>query len=313
MTDDTTIEQTISKSLMKDRRADRRWRNIRWIGWMVILIIYAILIFAPKSTSSTTSSNDGKPYVSLIRLNGMIAPNTSFSAQRVIPRLIKAFKDKQSKGVVLLINSPGGTPVQASIIHDKIEQLKKKYHKKVVVVGEDVLASGAYLVSTAADKIFVNKDTVTGSIGVIMSGFGLTDAIQKLGITRRVFTAGTNKDRLDPFKPVTATDKEKIDSILNAVHQSFIEDVIKGRGNRLHGNRQALFSGDFWTGQQAAKLGLVDGTANLWTVLKIQFNVEHYKDYSVKPTFFQTIFKDINTKLNLGLMKHGPKLQEVLN
>ena len=219
----------------------------------------------------------------------------------MIPLLNEAFRDKNAKGVVLLINSPGGSAVQASIIHDKIEALKKQYHKRVVVVGVDALASGAYLVSTAADEIYVNKDTLTGSIGVVMGGFGFVDAIQKLGITRRVFTAGSNKDRLDPFRPLTDQDKLKLHQILNEVHQNFIDDVLQGRRGKLRGNENELFSGDFWTGQQAVRLGLVDGTANLWTVMKKQFDVEHYKLYAPRPSLLQILTSNVESKLNLQL------------
>ena len=142
----------------------------------------------PHWFKGSTTAHNGQgthAYVSLVRLDGVIAANHPFSAMKVIPALARAFKDKASKGVVLLINSPGGSPVQASLIHDKIMQLKKKYHKKVIVFGEDTLASGAYLVATAADKIYVSPDTITGSIGVIMEGFGLNHAIEKLGRSPR--------------------------------------------------------------------------------------------------------------------------------
>ena len=272
MTDHTNqpIEKALVNAFLKDRKTDRRWKNIRSFIWVFVLIVYAILIFGPKSTEMGGSKSK-LPYVSLIRLNGVIMPNTEFSALKVIPSLQKAFKDKNSKGVVLVINSPGGSPVQASIIHDKILQLKKKYHKKVIVVGQDILASGAYLVSTAADKIYVHNDTLTGSIGVIMSGFGFNDAMQKLGISRRVFTAGVNKDRLDPFKPLKEADQQKVHHLLNLVHQNFIDDVLAGRKGKLRGNENELFSGDFWTGQQAVKLGLADGTGDLWTILEKEF------------------------------------------
>jgi protease-4 len=228
-----------------------------------------------------------------------------------VPSLNRAFADKAAKGVILLINSPGGSPVQASIIHDKIEQLKKKYHKKVIEVGEDTRASGAYLVATAADKIYVNSDTITGSIGVIMNGFGFADTIKKLGITRRVFTAGTNKDRMDPFLPLNPVDTTKIHKVLNAVHQNFINDVLAGRKGKLHGDQKELFSGDFWTGQQATQLGLVDGTANLWTVMQDQFGVQHYKSYSARPSIIQMLTRGIQSQLHLGLSNSTTPIQAI--
>ncbi len=305
---DKSLESTVAKSLLNDRRSDRRWRNIRFAGWMFILILYAILIFAPTSTQTATKKTG--PYVSLIRLSGIIMANTSFSAQRVIPELQNAFSDNNAKGVVLLINSPGGSPVQASIIHDKIMELKQEYHKKVVVVGEDALASGAYLVATAADKIYVNRDTLTGSIGVVMSGFGFVDTLKKVGMTRRLFTAGENKDRLDPFEPLNPEDVDKVKSVLSGVHQNFIADVEAGRGNLLKGARQEIFSGDFWTGDGAVKLGLADGTGNLWNVLKQEFDVKHYRDYTKQASFLQSLFHDAASELNLHLMNETAPIRE---
>ncbi|AAO91475.1 S49 family peptidase [Coxiella burnetii] len=306
---DETVENTLVKAILDDRRAERRWRNVRFAGWMFILLLFAILIFAPSSSELEARRGDGA-YVSLVRMNGTIMSNTTFSALRVVPELRKAFADKNSKGVVLLINSPGGSPVQASIIRDKIIELKKQYHKKVVVVGEDELASGAYLVSTGADKIYVNNDTLTGSIGVIMGGFGFVDTLKKVGVTRRLFVAGDHKDRLDPFQPVKPEDVEKINKVLAQVHQNFIDQVIQGRGNRLHGDRQEIFSGDFWTGKEAAQLGVVDGTANLWTVLEREFGVKDYKDYTTRVSFLQALFHNTATELYFHLTNETSPLRE---
>ncbi len=299
------MDEQIVKLLLDDRKRDRRWRNIRFFIMAFFTLLFLVLIFAP-SGRHLGAGPIKKPYVALIHLNGTISARTPFSARKVIPLLNKAFADKKAKGVILVINSPGGSAVQASIIHDKIEQLKKKYKKKVVVLGVDALASGGYLIATAADKIFTNKDTITGSIGVIMGGFGFTEAIQKLGITRRVFTAGNNKDRLDPFKPVTPQDVTKIKSLLTMAHQNFINDVLKGRKGKLRGNKNELFSGDFWTGEKAQQLGLIDGTGNLWTILKSQFGVSHYKNYSLRPSLIDAIFKGVDSRLNIpGLSSHS--------
>ncbi len=298
------LDNQLAQALLAERKSDRRWRNIRFAGWMIILLLIIILIFAP-SPSQLGAKTPAGSYVSLVRLDGIIMPNTTFSAERVIPELQYAFSDSKSKGVVLLINSPGGSAVQASIIHDKILELKRKYKKKVVVVGEDALASGAYLVSSAADKIYVNPDTLTGSIGVVMSGFGFVGTIQKLGVTRRLFTAGKYKDRLDPFEPLDPADVTKVNTLLAQVHQNFINDVVQGRGDRLHGNHDELFSGDFWTGQEAVKLGLADGAANLWTVLQKEFDVKHYKDYSTKIPLVQMLLKDVGTELHFHLLNNS--------
>ncbi len=302
-------DEDIMQLLLNDRRSDRRWRNIRFLGWMIILILFMILIFAPSS-SDISARKKYKNYVALVRLNGVIMSNTSFSARHVLPELEAAFSDQNAKGVVLYINSPGGSPVQASIIHDRILMLKKQYKKKVIVVGTDTLASGAYLVSSAADKIYVNKDTVTGSIGVVMSGFGFTGLMHKVGVTRRLFTAGVNKHRLDPFQPLKPQDVAKFKRVLNDVHQSFINDVIEGRGDRLKGNRQELFSGDFWTGGRAVQLGIADGTANLWEAMQTEFQVKHFRDYTLRPSVLSTIFRQAQTVVNFHLLENNSPLLE---
>ena len=305
------LENTIVESLLADRRSERRWRNIRFSVFMFILLLFAILIFMP-ATSELEARRTRGAYVSLVRMDGLIMANTAFSALHVIPELNKAFADKNAKGVILLINSPGGSPVQASIIRDKIIELKKQYHKKVVAIGEDKLASAAYLVSTGADNIYVNNDTLTGSIGVIMGSFGFVDTLKKVGMTRRLLVAGEHKDRLDPFQPIKLEDAEKIHKVLTEVHQNFIHQVIEERGNRLHGDRQEIFSGDFWTGTKAVELGVVDGTANLWTVLEQEFRVKDYKDYTMRLSFLQSLFDTTATELSFHLTNEISSLREQL-
>ncbi|PIZ04339.1 MAG: S49 family peptidase [Gammaproteobacteria bacterium CG_4_10_14_0_8_um_filter_38_16] len=309
-TEKSTLEYQLVQSLLSEQKTMRRWKNTRFFIWVFLFLLTLFILIAPNFSDNTHGSGHAdNNYVALIRLNGVIKPGESFSARKVLPELTRAFRDKAAKGVVLLINSPGGSPVQASIIHDKIIQLKKKYHKEVIVVGEDTLASGAYLVATAADKIFVNKDTVTGSIGVIMEGFGFENAMAKIGITRRVFTAGTNKDRLDPFEALKPQDKAKIKSILDAVHQDFVNDVEQGRKGKLNGDPAELFSGDFWTGTQAVKLGLVDGTANIWQATQETFGTTQYRDYSPTPGFWESVMRDVSTELHVRLINHT-QLQE---
>lgn len=308
----STLESQLIKSLLSEQRSTRRWKNARFFIWILLFLLFGILSFAPMKEDSHSGNGNGKSYVALVKLRGVISAKDSFSAGKVIPELTDAFKDKEAKGVVLLINSPGGSPVQASLIHDKIIQLKEKYHKEVIVVAEDSLASGAYLVATAADKIFVNKDTVTGSIGVIMEGFGFEDAIAKIGVTRRVFTAGTNKDRMDPFIAMKPEDKAKIKSVLDAVHQDFIDDVTTGRQGKLNGDPKELFSGDFWTGTQAVKLGLADATATPWVAMQETFGTTQYRDYSPRPNMWESVVRDVSAKLPIGLMNSNTQLQEIM-
>ena len=304
------IENMLLKAILDDRRSERRWRNIRFAGWMLFLLLSIILIFAPSPATLKAEKMNGT-YVSLVRMDGLIMANTMFSARRVIPELREAFADQGAKGVILLINSPGGSPVQASIIHDEILNLKKRYHKKVIVVGEDELASGAYLISTAADKIYVNNDTLTGSIGVVISGFGFVDMLKKVGVAHRLFTAGNHKNRLDPFETLNPDDVTRIKQVLEQVHQNFIDLVIAGRGDRLQrGDRQELFSGDFWTGKEAANLGVVDGTANLGTVLRQEFGVKSYRDYTTRVPLLQALFRNTVTDLYFHLTNETAPIRE---
>lgn len=299
---ETVITQDLVRDMIRERRRDRRWRNLRFFIGLALFILIFLGLFAGAKNPSITGNGEGG-YVSLIRMDGMIAPGESFSASDVAPALLDAFTDKQAKGVVLVINSGGGTPVQASIIHDEIIKLKNKYKKKVIVVGEDMMASGAYLVAVSADKIYVNPNTVTGSIGVIMQGFGLTDLIKKIGIDRRVYASGTNKDRLDPFLPATPEDVAKIQSVIDEVHANFNQIVLDGRKGKLHGDEKELFSGDFWTGQTALKLGLVDKLGNLSDAMQNEFNVTKYRDYSSSGSIFKSLVGQVGSYLNLPL--HG--------
>jgi protease-4 len=304
------ISETLIRDLIKNQKRDRFWRNIRF--FVLILLMGSGIFFAFNGLPSQEHVKPDQPYVALVRLDGFISPETPFSAEKVLPQLEAAFSDKKAKGVVLQINSGGGSPVQAEIIEQKILQLKQKFHKKVIVIGEDVLASGAYLVAMGADQVYVNQDTITGSIGVIMEGFGFTDAIKKLGVSRRVYTAGNNKDRLDPFEPVSPQDKEKIMNLLDETHSHFVEVVTTSRGSRLKGDPAELFSGDFWIGSQALKLGLVDGLGNTSDLLPRVFDVSHYVDYSAEPSVIDYLLKGVKTELDWTLSYHHNALMAQL-
>lgn len=295
-TDNNEVSTTLIRELLKENRSARRWKNIRFAFWFVLFAYAIISIFGYMGkTSLSSSATSSKKYVALIRVDGMIAPDRDFSAEQVLPILQDAFTDKNAEGVVIDINSPGGTPVQSSIIHDAIVSLKKEHNKKVIVVGEDMLTSGAYFVSVAADKIYVNPSSITGSIGVIMKGFGFVDAMKKVGVERRVYTAGTAKDRLDPFLPQNPDDLKKIDAVMSEVHQNFVKAVQEGRKGKLKGDPAALFNGDFWSGQGALDLGLVDGLGNLNDVMKKEFGTTEYKEYGGSSNFFRMLSGQLNT------------------
>ena len=294
------ITDYIAELLIKDRKRDRLWRNVRFFLFLSILITWTIFIINPtnKKESSDVKS---QPHVALVKLRGPITAEGDFSADRVMPILTRAFEDKNAKGVLIEISSGGGSAVQSFIIHDKIEQLKKKYNKKVVVLGVDALASGAYLIATAADKIYANNITLTGSIGVIYSGFGFTDAIKKLGITRRVFTAGSDKNQLDPFSEISDKSKQKIKSILQDIQANFTADVLASRKGKLKISNDKLFSGDVWTGEQAKTIGLIDGTGNIWDIMQKEFGTVKYKNYKLKNTLLENIANSFGANVNAKL------------
>jgi protease IV len=294
-------QETIIQALLADRRADRRWRNIRFFAGFTLAA--AILWgFKGGSKDGSNASSVGVPYASLVRINGEIGPGKAVSAAVLNPLLKKAFEDKNSKGVLLLVNSPGGTPVQATLIHDRILQLRKEHpDKHVVVVGEDTLASGAYLMSVAAEKIYVADGTVTGSIGVISSGFGFDKVLEHYGVERRVFHAGAHKDRLDSFEPLSPADAAKMNALLDKVHTQFIDIVKAGRGTRLHGDDSMLFSGDFWTGDEAVQLGLADGIGDVTSVAEKEFHVQTFHEYAAPTPFWEQALKKVTASLSLNL------------
>jgi protease-4 len=306
-TKNSDLTTLLARDFLKEKRADRFWKNIRF--FLVFFVIVGFLfLFLGQTSPSLSKDGESKAYVALIHLNGMIGPGEDFSAETVVPLLKMAFADSDAKGVILDINSGGGTPVQASIIHDTILELKKKYHKKVVVVGEDMLASGAYFVAVAADDIYVNPNSLTGSIGVIMKGFGFPELIKKIGVERRVFASGVDKNRLDPFLAENPADVEKIKQVLEEVHNNFNEVVMKGRAGKIHGRPEDIFSGDFWAGTSALKLGLVDHLGNLSDAMHNEFNVTRYKDYTSSASLLKSLANQLGASLLMALTHDDVKM-----
>lgn len=277
----------LSKSIFQQER-ELRWKNMRFFILMGLALVFSVGYYIAVYFYFHPNMEDVHgDYASLVRIEGVIDASGKASADKINPALAKAFGDQKSKGVVLLINSPGGSPVQSSMMYDRIEELRKKYpEKKVVVVAEDMLTSGAYFVSSAADKIYVNRSTITGSIGVITSQFGFPKLLDRLGVERRVFTAGINKDRMDQFLPIKKEDAAKMRIVLTQIHDHFMDAVLRLRKDRLKANPDKLFTGDFWTGAEAVKLGLADGMGDLQDVIKKEFGVEYTQDYTPLPGLF---------------------------
>ena len=233
-------------------------------------------------------------YVNLIKLTGSISSENDFSYDKVAPVLQAAFKDILSKGVIIQINSGGGSAVQSSLIYNEIVRLKKKYHKTVIAVGHDLLASGAYYIACSADKIYVNPNTIAGSIGVVTESYGVVELAKKIGIENRTHTSGNFKRRLNHFLPGKPDDVAKIKQDLAEAHEDFIAAVKAGRGDRLiKGNKESkeskeeinLFSGDCWTGKRAKELGVVDEFGDVYEAMEKEFDVQRFVYKSKKPPF----------------------------
>ena len=268
---DSVVEQ-FARDYIRDRKRDRRWKIFFRLAWLALVIAFVVLLFRdrPGNTVSTT------PHTALVELRGEIGANTDASAERVVAGLRSAFEDKYAQAVILHVDSPGGSPVQAGIINDEIRRLKAKYHKKIYTVVDDVCASGAYYAAVATDAIYVDKASIVGSIGVLMDGFGFTGAMEKLGIERRLMTAGSNKALLDPFSPVREDQKAYVQGMLDEIHQQFIKVVKDGRGSRLK-ETPDMFSGLFWDGQRAIELGLADHYGNVESVIDAELVHQSYR------------------------------------
>ncbi len=269
-----TLEK-LAFAALEEQRLARRWRNGVRLAWLGFLVVVAWMGFSQNGPTRDVS----QPHTAVVEIKGEIASGADASADAIGASLRAAFEDQGALAVVLLINSPGGSPVQAGIINDEIRRLKAKHQKPVYAVVEESCASAAYYIAVAADKIFVDKASIVGSIGVLMDGFGFTGLMDKLGVERRLMTAGENKGFLDPFSP--QTDKQRLfaQSMLDQIHQQFIAVVRAGRGARLKETPET-FSGLFWSGEQAVALGLADQLANLDYVAREIVKAEEIVDYT---------------------------------
>jgi protease-4 len=249
-----------------------------------------------------TASSITTPHTALVNIKGEIADGSDSSAENIVAAMRAGLEDSGSQGLILLINSPGGSPVQAGIINDEIVRLKAIHHKPIYAVVEESCASAAYYIAAATDKIYVNKASIVGSIGVLMDGFGFTGLMDKLGIERRLMTAGENKGFLDPFSPQTEAQRKHAQNMLNRIHAQFIEVVKKGRGERLK-ETPDMFSGLFWTGQQAVELGLADELASVDQVARDVIKAEELVDYSRRDNVAERLVKRFGAAMGEGAWK----------
>ncbi|MFA5627536.1 MAG: S49 family peptidase [Thiohalomonadaceae bacterium] len=284
-------------SLNEQRRA-RRW-GIFFKGLM-FLYLFGLLLFMWPDGMGSRAGKTGQ-HTALVDLKGMIADGTAASADNIITGLRNAFADKRTAGVILRINSPGGSPVQSGYIYDEIKRLREEYPDiPLYAVVSDMCASGGYYVAAAADAIYANKASVVGSIGVLMNGFGFVDAMDKLGVERRLLTAGEHKGFLDPFSPSQPEEEAHIKGLLNDIHSQFTSAVKEGRGDRLRDD-PSLFSGLVWTGEQSVELGLVDELASASDVARTVVGAEDIVDFTPRPHYFEKLAASLGTAIANGL------------
>jgi protease-4 len=303
----SVLEQWMQGQLA-EQRAARRWKYGMRLAWLIFL---ATLVWLGMDRNGVHSSDVSHPHTAMVEVKGEIASGGEASAEVIVSSIRNAFEDEGAQAVVLLINSPGGSPVQAGIINDEIRRLKEIHKKPVYVVVEETCASAAYYIAVAADHIYVDKASVVGSIGVLMDGFGFTGLMDKLGVERRLMTAGQNKGFLDPFSPQTEKQKEFAQAMLNQIHQQFIGAVKAGRGERLKETPET-FSGLFWTGEQAIQLGLADHLGNLDFVAREVVKAPDIIDYTRRDNVAERLVKRFGASMGESLalaLRHAPALR----
>jgi protease-4 len=292
-----TLEKLMFATL-EEQRQQRRWRAFTRLAWLAffVFLVWALMYRGSPSTDKALA------HTAVIEVKGEIDSGSEANAEFIVAAMRAAFEDEGAQGIVLLINSPGGSPVQAGIINDEIHRLKAKYKKPVYAVVEESCASAAYYIAAAADRIFVDKASIVGSIGVLMDGFGFVGLMEKLGVERRLMTAGENKGFLDPFSPQTEKHRQHAQLMLDQVHRQFIDVVKTGRGKRLKDTPE-LFTGLFWTGQQAVELGLADQLGNLDFVAREVIKAEELVDYTRRANVAEKLVKKFGASIGEGAVR----------
>jgi len=301
-----TLER-LAFATLAEQRASRRWRIFFRMAWFVLVVV---LLWTGMHKGGVGGTSPSQPHTAVVAIKGEIADGADASAEWVVTALRAAFEDEGSQAVVLQINSPGGSPVQAGIINDEIRRLKEKHKKPVYAVVEESCASAAYYIAVAADEIYVDKASIVGSIGVLMDGFGFTGLMDKLGVERRLMTAGVNKGFLDPFSPQTKNQRAHAQTLLDQIHQQFIQVVREGRGKRLKETPE-LFSGLFWSGEQAIELGLADGLGNLDYVAREIVKAEDVIDYTRHENVAERLAKRFGAAIGEGAVRAMQTMPQV--
>ena len=287
---------------VKEQRAARRWK-IFFILIFFLMFFFSMMTIKTLSTIKDSRFTVAEQYTALIEIKGMIMPDADVSAENIIPVLQEAFEDEKVKGIILQCNTPGGSPVQSSLIYDEIMRLRDLYKDKpIYAVAEDLCASGGYFIVSAAEKIYANPSTLIGSIGVRMQSFGLVEVMKKIGIESREMTAGKYKALIDPFKPKTPEAESHIKKMLKTTHEHFISAVKKGRGDRLKDNED-IFSGLFWTGTDAKELGIIDDFGSTESVARDIFKAETIINFSPKKTLLDKLSNRVGVSVSNYLLQ----------
>ena len=291
--------ENVALAGIQEQRRSRRWG----IFFKSLLFLYLfLLLFIAMGWTGKKDATTGK-HTAMVELRGVIGPESAASADNIVSGLQEAFKDKRTQGVILRINSPGGSPVQAGHINDEIKRLRAKYPNiPLYAVVEDICASGGYYVAVAADQIYVDKGSIIGSIGVLMDGFGFTGLMEKLGVERRLLAAGKNKGFLDPFSPIRDDQKDFAESMLGEIHQQFITVVREGRGKRLKETPE-LFSGLLWVGTRSVDMGLADALGSVDSVARDVIKAEEIVDFTPRENIAERVARRFGAAMAQALVQ----------
>lgn len=293
------IEQSLMQDLLHEYMKERKRKHRRsFILKALLLILLGYLAYQIFNVYYQQPAWKASPHAALIDIRGPIFDTAKSSADNIAKALSEAYKDKGTKAILLRINSPGGSPVQADNVYNMVTRLREKHPKiKVYAICTDICASAAYYIAASADKIYANPSSLVGSIGVLYNGFGFVDSLQKLGIERRLVTAGKYKGFLDPFSPTNATEETYLKTMLNIIHKQFENNVKRGRGTRLVQDPD-IFSGLFWTGVQAKQRGLIDDYGSAGYVARKIVKTKKIVDYTVEPNYLEKIVKQFGAGIS---------------
>jgi len=306
MDNKTPVEESWVKAFIKENFAEQK-KTRRWgIFFKSLTFVYlfgAIFLFFNSDTNLLSDQQEA-PHTAMVQINGVIAADQEANANVIVTGLRAAFKNEFSQAVMLVINSPGGSPVQAGYVFDEIQRLRLLYpDKKLYAVIAELGASGGYYIAAAADQIYADKASLVGSIGVTASSFGFVELMKKVGVERRHFTSGEHKAFLDPFSPSKEVEQDFWQEVLDVTHRQFIKVVKTGRGDRLNSDKADLFSGLIWNGEQALALGLIDGLGSPGFVAREIVKAENIVNYSVQPSTIEKLTKRLGISIGNGFAK----------